>query len=114
MIPDVLRYWKWLSVLLALLAVVLLVGLYGNSRYQAGYNAAYADVSVRLSESAKKQAEQAYQANQEYQSTRAAAEQEEKIRYVEVQKIVERPVYRNVCLDDDGLQELNAAIAGSE
>ena len=29
-----------------------------------------------------------------------------------VDKIVERPVYRNVCLDDDGLQQLRAAIAG--
>jgi len=25
-------------------------------------------------------------------------------------EIVERPVYRNVCLDDDGLRQLNAAI----
>jgi hypothetical protein len=29
-----------------------------------------------------------------------------------VDKIVERPVYRNVCLDDDGMQQLRAAIAG--
>lgn len=29
----------------------------------------------------------------------------------EVDKIVERPVYRNVCLDDDGVQRVNAAIA---
>lgn len=30
-----------------------------------------------------------------------------------VDRIVERPVYRNDCLDADGLRELNAAIAGS-
>ncbi len=30
-----------------------------------------------------------------------------------VDRIVERPVYRNVCLDADGLRELNAAVAGS-
>jgi hypothetical protein len=29
----------------------------------------------------------------------------------EVDKIVERPVYRNVCLDDDGLRRANAALA---
>jgi hypothetical protein len=29
-----------------------------------------------------------------------------------VDKIVERPVYRNVCLDADGLRQLNAAITG--
>jgi hypothetical protein len=28
-----------------------------------------------------------------------------------VEKIVQRPVYRNVCLDADGLQQLGAAIA---
>ena len=31
-----------------------------------------------------------------------------------VDKIVERPVYRNVCLDDDGLRSLNAAISGAD
>jgi hypothetical protein len=29
-----------------------------------------------------------------------------------VDKIVERPVYRNVCIDADGLRQLNAAITG--
>lgn len=28
----------------------------------------------------------------------------------EVEKIVEKPIYRNVCLDDDGLRALSAAI----
>ena len=30
-----------------------------------------------------------------------------------VDRIVERPVYRNVCLDDDGVRALNAAIRGA-
>lgn len=29
-----------------------------------------------------------------------------------VDKIVDRPVYRNVCLDDDGLRLVNAALGG--
>lgn len=29
----------------------------------------------------------------------------------EVQKIIERPVYNNICFDDDGLQQLNSLIA---
>lgn len=33
---------------------------------------------------------------------------------VEVDKIVERPVYRNVCLDSDGLRELHRAIDGAD
>lgn len=31
-----------------------------------------------------------------------------------VERIVDRPVYRAVCLDDDGLRALNAAITGRE
>lgn len=31
-----------------------------------------------------------------------------------VDRIVDRPVYRNVCLDADGLRQLNAAIAGRQ
>jgi hypothetical protein len=30
-----------------------------------------------------------------------------------VTKLVDRPVYRNVCLDDDGLRNINAALAGT-
>ncbi len=30
-----------------------------------------------------------------------------------VDKIIERPVYRNVCIDPDGLRSLNAAVRGS-
>ncbi|PZO17615.1 MAG: hypothetical protein DCF26_09300 [Burkholderiales bacterium] len=33
---------------------------------------------------------------------------------VEVDKIVERPVYRDQCFDADGLRQLGAAIAGRE
>ena len=29
-----------------------------------------------------------------------------------VEKVVERPVYRNVCIDDDGLRSINDALAG--
>lgn len=42
----------------------------------------------------------------------------EEVRYVErtqiVDRIVDRAVYRNACFDDDGLQQLNAAIAGRD
>ena len=31
----------------------------------------------------------------------------------EVEKVVERPVYRSVCFDDDGLRAANRALAGS-
>lgn len=33
---------------------------------------------------------------------------------VEVDKIVDRPVYRNICFDDSGLRELHRAIDGTD
>ena len=73
-------------------------------------------------------AENARQVNQraverlQRQNTDTAAERHEKVkaeievRYEtitkEVQHVVEKPVYRNVCLDDDGLRVLGAALAG--
>ncbi|HAV3036638.1 TPA: hypothetical protein JH924_002432 [Acinetobacter baumannii] len=40
------------------------------------------------------------------------AEQNNKVEYIEreVQKIVERPVYKSSCIDDDGMQQLNELI----
>lgn len=42
----------------------------------------------------------------------------EEIRYVTrtkiVDRIVDRPVYRSACFDDDGLQLINAAIGGAD
>ncbi|MBK7052249.1 MAG: hypothetical protein IPH54_17045, partial [Rhodoferax sp.] len=37
---------------------------------------------------------------------------EYRTRWRTIETLVDRPVYRNVCLDADGLRELNAAIAG--
>ncbi len=48
----------------------------------------------------------------------AQAKIETEIRYVtvtrEVEKLVERPVYLERCLDDDGLRALNAQILGTD
>lgn len=48
----------------------------------------------------------------------AQAKTETEIRYVtvtrEVEKLVERPVYLERCLDDDGLRALNAQILGAD
>lgn len=53
-----------------------------------------------------------YDAGAEHEDFKA----KEEIRYVErwrtATKIIERPVYRNVCIDDDGVRLINDAIAG--
>ena len=45
---------------------------------------------------------------------KAAVEVRERIVRVEVDRVVEKAVYRNVCLDDDGLRILAADIAARE
>lgn len=71
-----------------------------------------AEMERQAFETAAKHAEQMSQASEEYQKLLAEQSQKEKVRYVEVQKIVEKPVYRNLCFDDVGLSELNRAIKG--
>lgn len=72
-----------------------------------------------------KQAQAQAQADvQQAQRTSTAVQQhakvktETEIRYVtvtrEVEKLVERPVYLERCLDDDGLRTLNAQILGAD
>lgn len=56
----------------------------------------------------------AHGASTDYQQESAHARVEYRTRWRTVETIVDRPVYRNVCLDDDGLRELNAAIAGDQ
>ena len=106
-----LRYWK--PLLIAAVLLLLAVGWRADSaaQYRAGKTDATAAISAELAKSAVKQAEQARQASADYQTAKAENEQKERVRYVQVQKIIERPVYREHCLDADGLRELNAAIA---
>ena len=108
MTPILWRITAALALVCALIAAVL---IYGQKQYRAGHTAATAAISAELAASAQKQVEQARQASADYQTAKAENEQKERVRYVQVQKIIERPVYRNVCLDADGLRELNAAIA---
>lgn len=93
-----------------LVVVVILFLSYGKSKYDKGYNAATAKISAELAKSAEKQRQQAHAISQEYQQEKAQREENERVRYVEIQKIVEKPIYHNVCLDDDGLRIINSAI----
>lgn len=50
------------------------------------------------------------QAATAHEGTKAAAAARERIVIKEVERVVEKPVYRSVCLDDDGLRLLSADI----
>lgn len=46
----------------------------------------------------------------EYESLKLEQEKKQRVIYKNVEKFIDRPVYRNVCLDDDGMSEINSAI----
>ena len=69
-----------------------------------------AEISGRLKDSAIEKAKQDRELSATYQTGKAVREEKERVRYVQVQKIVEKPVFRNTCLDSDGLSIINAAI----
>lgn len=46
----------------------------------------------------------------EYEALKQEQAEKQRVIYKTVEKIVDRPIYRNVCLDDDGLSEINKAI----
>lgn len=110
MLGFLLKNWKPLLILSAIAFFAVSWQLDRAAQYRRGYGAAMREVSERLKAAAIEGNEHARKSSAAYQAQKAAREQKERVRYVQVQKIVEKPVYRNVCLDADGLRELNAAI----
>ena len=123
-VTFIVKYWRYAVAFVIMLIVSYCVHQYGKSHYEQGKiagvtsmreevdkaNATIVKMEREAFETAAKHAEQMAQASQYYQALKAQREQKEKVQYVEVQKIVEKPVYHSVCLDTDGLSELNRAI----
>ena len=105
-----MKHWKPALATALLLALIAAWQADRRTQYRRGQADKAAEISLALAKAAQKQAEQARQVSADYQAGKAEREQKERIRYVEVQKIVERPVYHSDCFDADGLRQLNAAI----
>lgn len=108
---SLLKNWK---LVLIAICFVLIVGAWQYdhaAQYRRGRESMAAEISGRLKDSAIEKAKQDRETSSAYQSGKAVREEKERVRYVQVQKIVEKPVFRNTCLDSDGLSVINAAIA---
>ena len=108
-----LKNWK---LILIAVCFVLIVGAWQYdhaAQYRRGRESMAAEISGRLKDAAIEKAKQDRETSAAYQSGKAVREEKERVRYVQVQKIVEKPVFRNICLDSDGLSVINAAIADS-
>ena len=106
-----LKNWK---LILIAVCFALIVGAWQYdhaAQYRRGRDSMAAEISGRLKDSAIEKAKQDRESSAMYQSGKAVREEKERVRYVQVQKIVEKPVFRNICIDSDGLSVINAAIA---
>ena len=112
----VFKYYKMILIAVALIVFAIVLGQVKRTAYNRGYADAYMKHTQILikhaqeaAKKAKKNADNAYTQSKTYQDEKADREQKERVRYVEVQKIVKQPVYRNICLDDGGLQLVNTS-----
>ena len=106
-----LKNWKLIAVLICAVLVVSAWQYDHAAQYKRGRESMAAEISGRLKDAAIEKAKSDQVISEKYQSEKAVREEKERVRYVQVQKIVEKPVYRNVCVDSDGLSVINAAIA---
>lgn len=106
-----LKNWK---LILIAVCFALIVGAWQYdhaAQYKRGRESMAAEISGRLKDAAIEKAKQDRELSATYQTGKAVREEKERVRYVQVQKIVEKPVFRNVCIDSDGVSVINAAIA---
>lgn len=108
---SLLKNWKLVLIVACFVLIVISWQYDHAAQYRRGRDSMAVEISGRLKDSAIEKAKQDRETSAAYQSGKAAREEKERVRYVQVQKIVEKPVFRNVCVDSDGLSVINAAIA---
>ncbi|HFC8533024.1 TPA: hypothetical protein ACFRHF_001772 [Neisseria lactamica] len=112
MLGALLKNWKPLLILSAIAFFAVSWRQDRMAQYRRGRETAMLEVSERLKAAAIEHAEHARKTSAAYQAQKAAREEKERVRYVQTLKIIEKPAYRNVCLDADGVSIVNAAIDG--
>ena len=111
MIAGMLKNWRFVLALVVCVSIVFAWQYDHVAQYRRGRDSMAAEISIRLKDSAIEKAKQDRELSDAYQTGKAVREEKERVRYVQVQKIVEKPVFRNVCVDSDGVSIINAAIA---
>lgn len=111
MIAGLLKNWRFMLALVVCVSIVFAWQYDHVAQYKRGRESMAAEISGRLKDAAIKKAKSDQVISEKYQSEKAVREEKERVRYVQVQKIVEKPVFRNSCVDADGLSVINAAIA---
>lgn len=110
MAQTLLRNWKLIAVLVVFAIVIGAWQADRKAEYRRGRDEMAAEISGRLKDAAIEKAKEDRETSAVYQAGKAVREEKERVRYVQVPKIIEKTVYRNTCLDSDGLSVINAAI----
>lgn len=114
MVETLLKKWKLIA---GLVVFAICIGAWQTDRkaeYRRGRDEMAAEISGRLKDAAIKKAEEDRESSAVYQTSKAVREEKERVRYVQVPKLIERVVYHNVCLDSDGVSVINAATADGD
>lgn len=111
MIAGLLKNWRFVLALVVCVSVVFAWQYDHVAQYRRGRDSMAAEISGRLKDAAIEKAKSDQVISEKYQTGKAVREEKERVRYVQIKKIVEKPVFRNVCVDSDGLSVINAAIS---
>nr|DAN36197.1 MAG TPA: hypothetical protein [Caudoviricetes sp.] len=114
MAKTLLRNWKLIAVLVVFAIVIGAWQADRKAEYRRGRDDMAAEISGRLKDAAIEKAKEDRKTSAVYQAGKAVREEKERVRYVQVPKIIEKTVYRNTCLDSDGVSVINAAIADGD
>ncbi len=106
---------RWAAIIILLAVVVIQTAI--TNRYAGQLKQAEQQCQSQIQDIERKQVKALAEAQNELNKVSAdyeqfKSEQRTKIEYVEreVQKIVERPVYKSACVDTDGVQQINDLI----
>jgi hypothetical protein len=98
------------------LEILLAIGLVCGAWFYAGHHAVeeYKEAQkIEQAEATKKQQDKYDELAGKYETLRDTRAANAKTIIREVEKVVERPVYRNVCIDDLGVSIANEALSGT-
>lgn len=102
--------WQARLAEIALVAGLLIAGYFYV--HHKGYSEAMQDVAIAQEKVDKAQREKYDKLAQELEDTKKKRQENVRTITKTVEKIIDRPVYSNVCLEPDGLHVINSAIKG--
>lgn len=107
----------WRECIIVVLAFLFVFMLAVANNYAGKLKKADADCKSKIAKIEQvqhaaliKQQDKVNEVSASYEEERADQQVKTQVVYKTIEKIIDRPIYRNVCIDDSGLSELNSLI----